>query len=196
MWDQRFSGDAYFYGTEPNAFLKEAAADLSAPGDVLCIADGEGRNGVYLATLGHRVTSLDASSVGLSKAARLAAQRNVSLTTVHADLAEFVIAPGGWDGIVSVFCHLPVPLRRRVHQAAVSGLRPGGRFILEAYTPDQIGRGTGGPQTADLMMTLAALRDELAGLTMVHGVETVRPVVEGTGHRGDGAVVQVVAVKN
>ena len=181
MWDEKFGADHFFYGTEP--------------GDVLCLADGEGRNGVYLATQGHRVTSVDSSAAGLAKTQRLAAERGVSVTTVPADLADFIIEPGAWDVIVSIFCHLPPPLRRSVHAACGAGLKPGGRFVLEAYTPDQVGRGTGGPPTADLMMTLADVSAELEGLDIVHGVETVRPIHEGRGHTGDGAVVQIIAVK-
>lgn len=194
MWDQRYSADTYIYGTEPNDFLRDRAADLP-PGDALCVADGEGRNGVYLAGLGHRVTSVDLSSVGLAKADALAAKRGVDLTTEVADLSEFDLGLNRWDTVVSVFAHMPPPTRISLHRRIVAALRPGGRLILEAYTPDQIGRGTGGPPVAEMTMNLAALTIELDGLEMTHAVETVRSVIEGQGHTGDGAVVQVVAVK-
>ncbi len=182
----------YAYGTAPNDFLAAHAAQLPR-GRVLSLADGEGRNGVHLATLGHVVTAVDSSSVGLDKAQRLATERGVAITTVCADLAEFVIAPSSWEGIVSIFCHLPPVLRRRVYAQAVHGLVPGGLFVLEAYTPHQLVHGTGGPSVAELMPTLRALREELAGLEFLHAVETERVVREGALHNGLSAVVQVVA---
>lgn len=193
-WDERFSDAEYVYGTEPNDWLREAAHRIP-PGPVLCLADGEGRNGVHLAGLGHAVTSVDASAVGLEKARRLAAARGVALHTVHADLADFDLGAGAWAGIVSIFCHLPPPLRARVHDGVVRGLAPGGVFLLEAYTPRQLALGTGGPSAAELLMTPEALERELHGLVLERCTELRRAVMEGWAHRGEAAVVQVLGVK-
>ncbi len=114
----------------------------------------------------------------------------MALTTVVADLAAFPIKPGAWSGIVSIFAHLPQPLRRTVHAAVVRGLAPGGVFILEAYTPAQIAFGTGGPKDPALLMRLADLRAELAGLDLLVARESEREVWEGAGHTGRAAVVQ------
>jgi hypothetical protein len=114
---------------------------------------------------------------------------------VVADLADYRIAPGHWDGIVSIWCHLPRPLRTEVHRQAVAGLRRGGVFLLEAYTPAQLNYGTGGPKSVDLLPTLAELRTELEGLDLVHAVESERDVHEGLGHTGLSAVVDIVAFK-
>lgn len=194
MWDERYGAPEYVYGTEPNEFLASVAGRIP-PGRVLSIADGEGRNGVYLATLGHRVTSVDASPVGLAKAGRLAAAHGVKLTTVVADLAEYVITPGAWEGIVSIFCHLPPALRRQVHEQVVRGLAPGGMYVLEGYSVRQREFGTGGPQNAELLLTLDAVRGELSGLEFLHALELEREVHEGTLHNGPSAVVQVIARK-
>ncbi len=192
MWNDRYSAPGYAYGTAPNDFLAATAARI-LPGRVLSLADGEGRNGVHLASLGYAVTSVDSSSVGLAKARALAAQRGVSLVTIEADLAEYTIASEAWEGIVSIFCHLPGALRRQVHAQVVRGLVPGGIFILEAYRPEQLAFGTGGPTEPDRMPTLAALREELAGLELLHAAEIEREVREGAHHDGRSAVVQVVA---
>ncbi len=192
MWDERYSEPGFAYGTEPNDFLRERAAQLE-PGRTLSLAEGEGRNAVFLAGLGHRVTAVDASAVGLDKARRLAAERGVTMETRVADLAAFDIEPGAWDNIVSIFCHLPPEVRRRLHRAVVAGLRPGGLLLLEAYTPAQIALGTGGPPVPELTMTLDALREELEGLTFLHAIERERDVVEGRYHTGRAAVVQVLA---
>ena len=193
-WDERYLGEEYVYGTEPNDFLRSVAGQLPV-GRVLCIGEGEGRNAAFLASLGHDVTALDASSVGLAKAARLARSRGLSVRTLHADLADYRFEPGAWDAIVSIFCHTPRPLRRAVHAGVVTALRPGGVFVLEAYTPEQLARGTGGPPSAELMMRLADLREELGGLSLRHGLELVRDVTEGRLHRGEASVVQVLAVR-
>lgn len=192
MWDQRYAGEEYVYGTEPNDFLAEQVAGLP-PGRVLCLAEGEGRNAVWLAGQGHAVRAVDASAVGLQKAQRLAATKGVTITTEVADLADYVIPEAGFDLIVSIFCHLPPVLRKRLYRQVVQGLKPGGLLVLEAYTPQQLGRGTGGPPVPELLYDLGDLREELAGLTLLHTVETEREIHEGHLHNGVGAVVQVVA---
>jgi SAM-dependent methyltransferase len=194
IWDERYSQAEYVYGKEPNNFLAQHFSRMPK-GAVLCLADGEGRNGVFLAQQGYAVTSVDASRAGLAKAAKLAAERGVPLRTVHADLAEFTIAPGSWDGIVSIFCHLAPAIRTRLHREVVKGLKPGGVLVLEAYTPAQIALGTGGPPVPELTMTLDGLREELAGLDFELGRELERDVIEGKYHTGRGAVVQVIARK-
>jgi SAM-dependent methyltransferase len=194
-WDEKYGAPGHYYGTEPNDFLRERHAAIPAGGDVLCLAEGEGRNAVFLAQQGFRVVAVDQSPVGLRKAQALATERGISLEAVVADLAEHRIEPDRWDGIVSIWCHLPQPLRAAVHRQAVAGLRRGGAFLLEAYTPAQLGYGTGGPKTVDLLPTLAELRGELAGLDLVHAVERERDVHEGQGHTGRSAVVDIVAIK-
>jgi SAM-dependent methyltransferase len=194
-WDDRYAGADYIYGTEPNEFLCHYAG-LIPEGPVLCLAEGEGRNAVHLAGLGHKVTAIDQSAVGMDKAQRLAAGRGVAIETVTADLAHYEIEPGAWTGIVGIFCHLPPALRARVMVQVVAGLRPGGVFLLEGYTPEQLQYRTGGPSKPEMLMTAAALKRELAGLRFERAEELVRPVREGSKHTGDAAVVQIVAVRD
>jgi len=195
-WQARYGGPEYFYGTEPNDFLREHAAAIAASGRVLSLGEGEGRNAVYLASLGHHVTALDQSAAGLAKALRLAAQREVTIDVVQARLGDYVFAPGAWDGVVSIWCHLPATVRAVVHREIVAALAPGGVFLLESYTPAQIAHGTGGPRDPDLLATLDALRVELAGLVIEHAIERERIVLEGNGHRGLSSVVQFVGRKS
>ncbi len=194
MWNERYSQTEYAFGKQPNDFLVQVIQQIPK-GRVLCLADGEGRNGVYLAQQGCQVTAVDASPVGLEKARKLAAERSVAIETIVADLAEFPIQPDSWDAIVSIFCHLPPTIRAHVHRQVVTGLRSGGVFVLEAYTPRQLAFKTGGPPTAELTMELATLQQELKGLEFNHAVELERDIQEGLFHRGRSAVVQVVAVK-
>lgn len=192
MWDERYQEEGFAYGDQPNDFLAEMAPRLPS-GRALCLAEGEGRNAVFLAQRGLDVTAVDLSPVGLSKARYLAGQRGVTLTTVRADLADFEIESRAWDVIVSIWAHTPSALRRELHRRVVAGLRPGGALVLEAYTPEQLRYKTGGPPDADLLMTLEGLRQELHGLNFEVGVETVREVHEGRYHSGPSAVVQVLA---
>lgn len=191
-WDDRYQGDDYVYGTAANEFLRSQVDRLPA-GRILCLAEGEGRNAVFLAEQGFTVTAVDQSSVGLAKARRLAAERSVEIHTLVADLTDFRIEPGAWDGIVSIFAHLPPASRRHVNRGVVAGLRPGGVLVLEAYRPEQLKYATGGPPTAEWMMDLEGLRSELAGLEFEYAKEIVRDVFEGALHHGCGAVVQLRA---
>lgn len=193
-WDARYEGDEFVYGTAPNDLLRDQVGQLPA-GRILCLAEGEGRNAVFLAERGFSVTAVDQSAVGLAKARALAGQRGVAIETIVADLADFHLEPGTWDGIVSIFAHMPPPARRHLHHEVVSGLRPGGVFVLEAYRPEQLEYGTGGPPTSELMMDLDALRVELVGLEFEYAEELVRDVHEGPLHHGRGAVVQLRARK-
>ncbi len=192
-WDERYGTADYFYGTEPNDFLRGHCSEIRPGGDVLCLAEGEGRNAVFLAQQGFVPVAVDQSAVGLGKAAQLAAASGVRIETVVADLAEYRVEPERWDGIVSIWCHLPSALRAAVHRQVVAGLKIGGVFLLEAYTPAQLAYGTGGPKDTDLLPTLAGLREELVGLEFVHAAELERVIHEGPGHAGPSAVVQVVA---
>jgi len=194
MWDQRYSDEEYVYGKNPNDFLANSANKIPK-GKVLCIAEGEGRNAVFLAEQGYTVVAVDSSSVGLSKARILADERGVNIETVVCDLADFNIEPDSWDGVVSIFAHVPPEVRKQLHKKIVTGLRTGGVLILEAYRPDQLKYKTGGPPSTEYMMTLQGLEQELAGLTFEYGVELDRDVVEGKFHTGKGAVVQIIGKK-
>jgi SAM-dependent methyltransferase len=194
MWDERFSEPGYAYGTEPNDFLV-SVADQIPLGRVLCLAEGEGRNAVYLAGLGYEVTAVDASAVGLAKAAALADERGLPIETIVADLADFPIDPGDWQGIVSIFCHLPPVVRAALHERCLRGLAPGGVFVLEGFTPRQLELGTGGPRTRELLTGLDVVRQELPGLRFEIAREVDREIIEGRFHRGEAAVVQILAIK-
>lgn len=164
MWNQKFDRKDYLYGTEPNDFLRNTAQHLPANSQILCIAEGEGRNATFLAKLGHQVTAIDASEVGLKKATQLAKQNRVCIKTMVADLAEFEMGHSKWDAIIAIFCHLPAKLRKQVNQNIVTALKPNGLFIAEAYNKNQLQHNTGGPKDLDLLMDLHEVQLELTGL--------------------------------
>ena len=193
MWDERYASDEYVYGTDPNEFLAAEYRRIP-PGRVLCLSEGEGRNGVFLAQQGYEVTGVDASIVGLDKAQRLASERRVSIRTEVCDLADYDLGQGAWQGIVSIFGHLPPDLRRAVLGRVAAALAPGGVFLLEAYTPRhrELGR-VGGPSDITWLATLETLERELGALETVLGREVERDVNEGHQHSGPSHVVQLVA---
>lgn len=194
MWDERYSAEEYAYGTTPNEFLVEKVSCIPK-GKVLSLAEGEGRNAVFLAKQGYAVTAVDGSVVGLNKAGKLAEENDVLVEFIHADLADYDLGENKWDGIVSIFFPLPSSLRKELYKKVIAGLKRGGVFLLEAYTPDQLRHGTGGGNSVDVMQSEASLRHELAGLKFKHLVELEREVIEGVYHTGTGSVVQAIATK-
>lgn len=188
----------FAFGTDPNDFLREVVAQLPA-GRTLCLGDGEGRNGVFLAQHGHDVVTIDLSPVGVVKARRLAADRGVSIDARVADLAEFNLGNNDWGCIVSVFCHLPPALRHAVHSAVPVALRAGGCFVLEAYRSANIGRCVGGPQNAEMTVELEDILGDIGsahGISVLIGREVERSIVEGKYHKGMSATTQVLARKH
>ena len=194
-WDDRYADSDYLFGTAPNDFLKSVANRLTPNSQILCLADGEGRNGVYLATLGHKVTAIDQSRVGLEKAKKLAEQKQVSIETIEADLAEYDLGVESWDCIVSIFFHIPSAVRAHIYPRIITALKPGGILILESYTPEQLDHGTGGPPISDLMLTKEELAQNFYEMNLEHLQELEREVIEGAGHTGLASVVQLLALR-
>ena len=192
FWNEKFANADYAYGTDPNEFLAASVEKLKR-GTALSLAEGEGRNAAWLAQQGFTVSSIEQSEKGVAKTLRLALQRGVIVMAERGELETFHIQPNSWDLIVSIYAHTPQELRRKLYRQVVAGLKPGGVFILEAYTPAQIPNNTGGPKDASLMPTAELLRSELNGLVFDHIAEVERDVVEGSLHTGTAHVVQVVA---
>lgn len=194
-WNDRYAGSDFYYGTEPNDFLKSSVSLIPPHGKVLCLAEGEGRNAVYLASLGFQVTAVDQSAEGLKKLNTLAEKQGVKVETVVADLNDFQILENAWDAIVSIWCHVPPDLRLKLHANVVKGLKQDGVLILESYHPRQLSYKTGGPPVAELMMTKENLEMELKGLQFKVLQETERDVQEGKGHSGMSAVTQCLGLR-
>jgi SAM-dependent methyltransferase len=190
VWDERFAGEGYVYGTRPNAWLASVAGRLQAGSRILSLGEGEGRNAVWLAQQGHRVEAVDGSAVGLAKAQRLAAERGVALATTVADLAAYRPEPKSWDAVILIFLHLPPPLRAAVHAGAEAALVPGGRLVIEAFTPRQLALSSGGPRQAELLYEVATLRGDFPVITWEELREEEIELDEGPLHRGRAAVVR------
>ncbi|MDM7948034.1 bifunctional 2-polyprenyl-6-hydroxyphenol methylase/3-demethylubiquinol 3-O-methyltransferase UbiG [Hydrogenophaga sp.] len=185
FWDQNFSIGGYKYGTAPNTFLVEQQQRFQPGSDVLVPGDGEGRNGVWLAQQGHRVTAMDGSAVGLHKAQALATERGVALHTVLGDLADWTPEPFSFDAVVLVFVHLPPAVRVGSHRRLAAALRPGGWLLLEGFHPQQLQHRSGGPKDPAMLFTPELLRDDFAGLLEEKMAwEGEVALDEGPGHQG------------
>jgi SAM-dependent methyltransferase len=195
-WNARYAGDDYHFGIAPNAFLASQRAHLKPGMSALALADGEGRNGVFLAELALDVLSVDLSPVGVEKARRLAAMRNVPLRTECVDVFAWHWPEAAFDLVAAIFIQFADATRRRHLFAAMRrAAKPGGLLVLEGYHPSQIGRGTGGPPTADNLYTAAMLRDAFGDWEILDLAERETVLNEGRAHVGPSAVVDLVARK-
>lgn len=196
MWDQRYAEPGFLFGTEPADFLKRHAGVLPPGAEVLCLADGEGRNSVYLAGLGHRVTAMEASPVALEKAVGLAGQRGVTVSRVQADIFAWDWAPEAFDAVAAVFIQFaPPPQRRLIHQGIARTLKPGGLLLMHGYAPRQVGYGTGGPAAAANMYDLPLLAADFPGWEVLHQADYDADLAEGSRHVGRSALVDFIARK-
>ena len=188
-WDQRFATKEFVYGEQANDFLRQHAAGLAA-GQALCLAEGEGRNAVFLAELGHQVCAQDISPIGLGKAKALAQRKGVNITTLCCDLAALDLKPNSLDLIAAIWMHVEPELRATVFEQAMEALRPGGHLLIEAYRPQQLNLSSGGPARKELLIDAAQLQQELAALEPLILQEIERTIAEGSAHQGRSAVVQ------
>ncbi len=193
MWDERYRGDNFVYGTEPNSFLVEHSKLLTGP--ILSLAEGEGRNAVFLASLGLDVLGVDASDVGLAKAQKLAGLKGVAIRTEVADLATYEPTANHFGAVVSISAHLPTHVRQRLYRLVEQCLKPGGIIILEAYAKSQLLRNTGGPKDPDMLLTVDDLLAEFPNCQPMLCHEIEREVVEGEFHTGLASVIQFIGKK-
>jgi len=193
-WDARFAGEGYLFGTDPNRFLVSCRDLIGESDRVLCVADGEGRNSVWLATQGLDVEAFDASPVGVAKARRLASERGVSVQFHVADADGWRWPEQAYDVVAAIFIQFAPPaLRRRIFERVARALRPGGLLVLEGYRVEQLGYGTGGPRVPDQLYSEAQLRSELSAFTLESVVSYDAELAEGPAHSGMSAVIDVIA---
>jgi cyclopropane fatty-acyl-phospholipid synthase-like methyltransferase len=197
VWDERYAGDEYHFGTEPNAFLV-SQQNLLKPGmSCLAVADGEGRNGVWLAGHGLEVLSVDSSSVAQEKAKKLAQQRGVAVKFEQVDLSQWAWGENRFDMVAAIFIQFASPeLREQMFAHIKRCLKPGGLLLLQGYTPRQLHYRTGGPSQAENLYTEALLRNAFDDMQILHLREHDDIISEGSGHSGMSALIDLVARKH
>lgn len=194
MWDKRYDTEDYVYGTEPSRFLKLNSEYLNAGDKVLAVADGEGRNSVFMAEQGLNVTAMDSSSVGLEKARRLAKERKVNVDFQLADLRVYDWGATEYDVVAAIFIQFAVPaFRAEIFDGMERALKPGGVLMLHGYTPKQIEYGTGGPPVPELLYTRDMLADRFARWEILRLEDYEAELQEGPGHSGKSALIDLIA---
>lgn len=193
FWDQRYAEEGFAYGEEPNVFLRRQLEHLE-PGSLLLPAEGEGRNAVWAATRGWDVCAFDTSTVGRDKALAMARKRGVEISyelrSVADDLIDYEVR---FDAVGLVYMHLPSEWRRQAHRAVARCLRPGGTLILEAFSKEQLERGTGGPRDLDLLYEMTDLREDFADLELENIEICDVGLSEGRYHMGVASVIRMLA---
>jgi len=196
IWNERYAGEHYHFGTEPNAFLLRQKYRFTPGQQVLAIADGEGRNGVWLAQQGLQVVAVDSSNVALHKAQKLAQQRGVSVQFELADLLQWDWGVARYDVVVGIFIQFAPPgVREQMFARIEQCLKPGGLLLLEGYAPRQIGYKTGGPSQLENLYTVAMLREAFSAMDILELRDYDAEIEEGPGHKGISALVDLVARK-
>jgi 2-polyprenyl-3-methyl-5-hydroxy-6-metoxy-1,4-benzoquinol methylase len=195
-WNKRFEGDEFLFGREPNLYLREQSARLAPAGRVLCVADGEGRNSVWLAGQGHRVDAFDIAENGVAKARALAASAGVTVNYSVSDCDGWAWSEAAYDAVVAIFVQFADPaMRERLFANMVRALKPGGLLVLQGYTPRQLEYKTGGPGIESHLYTEALLRSAFAGLDIVELRDYEAELTEGRQHAGRSALIGMVARK-
>jgi len=194
FWNGRFATESYVFGTRPAAFVVDNAHYLAPRSRVLVPADGEGRNSVFLAEMGHRVVATDIAEEGLAKAQKLAAARGVSVEFRHLDLQGWQWPDAAFDAVVAVFIQFAPPaFRDEIFAGMQRSVRPGGVVLLHGYTPKQLDYGTGGPRVVEQLYTEELLREKFADWELLRIEAYERELDEGQGHKGRSAIVDLVA---
>lgn len=196
QWDERYAQPGFLFGEAPNAFLKSRHQLLKPGSSALAVADGEGRNGVWMAEQGLRVHAVDASKIALEKSRKLAAQRGVSMAWDQVDLIDWEWPDAAYDLVAAIFIQFADPEGRAKQFAGIrKALKPGGLVIMQGYTPRQVEYGTGGPPHAENMYTESLLREAFGDWDILHLLEHDDPIEEGPGHSGMSALIDMVARK-
>jgi cyclopropane fatty-acyl-phospholipid synthase-like methyltransferase len=195
-WDQRYAGEEYLFGEAPNRFLAAQSPRLVQGQSALAIADGEGRNGVWLAEQGLRVLSVDSSAVGQEKARRLAVKRRVQIDIELADLSSWKFPASRFDVVAAIFFQFAGPsVRAGIFEGIKRALKPGGLLFLEGYSPKQLEYRTGGPSAVENLYTEAMLREAFSDLEILELNQYEAVMEEGSRHKGMSALIDLVARK-
>lgn len=196
FWDERFNSAEFIYGTEPNEFVKEYFENnKSLNQKVLFVCEGEGRNSVYTAKLGHDVHAFDSSVVGRQKALDLANKNNVNLNYIISDAREINYDKDYFDKIFLIYAHFPPEFRESVHRNLVKYLKKDGEIIIEAFNPKQLNYNSGGPKNIDILYTESILKSDFIDLEIISLKEENVELNEGEYHKGKAEIIRFIGKK-
>ncbi len=195
FWDERYAEEGLAYGEEPNVFLTQVVDLINPEGKILVVGDGEGRNGVWLASEGFDVTSVDYSEVAVKKINELAKEHEVNINTICADLNNWDWPREVFDAVVTIYLHFPSESRAAMHGKMLDALKPGGKIIMEAFNKAQLDYPSGGPPVLDMLFSEEELKQDFSKLNIKEAYEKIVYLNEGKYHVGDGAVVRLIGEK-
>ena len=197
FWNQRFDVDEFIFGKDPNLFLVESTKKYVTSGSrVLCVADGEGRNSVWLAQQGMQVDAFDVSAVAIKKAKKFASDNQVDIAFHHSDCDSYPWQPNQYDAIAAIFVQFADPaLRARLFDNMINGLKPGGLLIVQGYTPKQLEYKTGGPGQLSHLYTEYLMNELLVELEILEMRSYETELQEGARHSGVSALIGIIARK-
>lgn len=197
FWDARYNAEDYVYGTEPNRYFQHVLDQQPTAGRLLLLSEGEGRNAVYAASKGWKVTAVDFSEAGREKALALAAAQQVDLEYFVMDVRDFdIVVKGPWDMIGLIYAHFPSGYRLDIHQKCAEALRPGGVLVLECFRKEQVNRTSGGPKDPEMLYSKILLESDFHALERKEVQEATIELTEGSGHVGAAEVLQAWMTKN
>jgi len=194
FWDKRYSEEDFAYGTEPNLFFKQNIDELK-PGKLVLPGEGQGRNAVYAARLGWKVTAIDLSSAAKQRALKLAEDNKVKIDYYVTPLGEFNFPENEYDAAALVFTHFPPETRTKIHGSIIKSLKPGGILITESFSKKQIENSSGGPKVLPMLYTLDDLLSDFKDTVILESYETQTNLDEGIYHRGKADVIRMVVKK-
>lgn len=195
FWDERYAPERYYYGKEPNEFLK-FCVDSNTPGRILLPGDGEGRNSVYAASKGWEVYSFDQSAMGRKKALQLAAEKGVSINYDVCDLDDYTLDENAYDMIALIYVHLFPGQRILSHKRFIDALKPDGKLVMEVFSKKQFGKSSGGPKQMDLLYDVDELKVDFALLDISRAEEmTVFKDEDSVGHHGEAEIIRFIGTK-
>ena len=192
MWNQRYAQEEYVYGIQPNEFLKQTLAEIK-PGKILLPAEGEGRNAIFAAQQGWKVTAFDSSEQARKKAMKLAEDQNATINYLISSMEEFKLKENSFDVIALIYAHNAN--REENHKRIVRFLKPGGTIILEGFSKNQIDKKSGGPKALNFLFSVEELKNDFAELQIITIEESEVDLSEGSLHVGTASVVRVIATK-
>jgi 2-polyprenyl-3-methyl-5-hydroxy-6-metoxy-1,4-benzoquinol methylase len=194
FWDERYAESNFAYGKDCNQFLKENLYFLPK-GKVLFVAEGEGRNAVFAAKNGFEVSAFDYSESGKQKALLLANENGVTIDYLVSDVLELPYEKESFDGLVLIFAHFPVEIRKHAHLKLLELLKPGGKILFEAFGKEQFNYTSGGPKDIDMLFSEEEVKNEFPDVVFT-SLSTEKIVLdEGLFHQGEGVVVRFIGTK-
>ena len=193
-WDDHFAGEEFVYGKDPNIFLKQNVNAIPE-GKVLCVADGEGRNGVWLAKQGYDITSIDFSPKGIEKIELFANDNEVTVNTICADLLDYDFGNNKFDGIVSIFSHFRIDEMNLLHKKYYNSLKPNGVFFMEVFAKEQLPLTTGGPKDIDLLYDIENVKKSFPNGKIELLKKDIVYLHEGKLHDGKAVVIRAIIRK-